>query len=52
MRDLTQAVVARRLGIDVLQLRDHEDGTVRIDAMRLFAVACLLDMPISSFLTG
>jgi len=51
-RDLSEAEMAKRLDIEVSQLRDHQAGTARIDPTRLFALAYLMDVPISAFFDG
>ena len=51
-RDLTEVEMAKRLDIEVSQLRDHEAGIARINPARLFVLARLLDVPISAFFEG
>ena len=49
---ISQAAMARRLGVSFQQLQKYESGKNRISAGRLKMVAELLDLPMDSFFLG
>jgi transcriptional regulator with XRE-family HTH domain len=46
---LSQSDLAEKLGITFQQVQKYEKGTNRVGAGRLFQVASIFDLPISSF---
>ncbi|RMD57481.1 XRE family transcriptional regulator [Candidatus Parcubacteria bacterium] len=52
MRELTQHQLAQRIGVKLQQLQSYETGSKRISAGRLWAIATVLEVPISSFFEG
>lgn len=51
-RDLSQAELARELGITFQQVQKYERGTNRIGSGRLYEAAKVLGVPVADFFTG
>ena len=49
---LSLRAVAEQLGLSFQQMQEYEKGTDRIKASRLYALAAILDVPISFFFEG
>ena len=49
---LSLRAVAEKLGLSFQQMRKYEKGANRIRASRLYALAAILDVPISFFFEG
>jgi len=46
---LTQEKLGKRLGISSMQVHKYERGIDRLSASRMFAIAHLFDMPVTTF---
>lgn len=51
-RDMSQEILAERLGITFQQVQKYERGVNRISASRLFDIATVLELPIADFFEG
>ncbi len=49
---LSLRAVAEQLGLSFQQMRKHEKGVNRIKASRLYALAAILDVPLTFFFDG
>lgn len=48
-RQLTQAELARKLGVTTQQVQKYESGTNRVSASRLYDIAQVFDVRVSHF---
>ena len=51
-REMSQEILAERLGITFQQVQKYERGVNRISASRLFDIATVLELPIADFFEG
>ncbi len=52
MAGMSQSELAKQSGITFQQIQKYENGTNRISASRMYALACILDINVAHFFKG